>query len=177
MLICFIASFTVDNNPNVFAEDSSNCTKMSGFLIRVDVYGAMQKRYVFFNNEFLVYQMEVNSTKIKGAIDLSNVNSTVNGFKILLTAVSGQTGTKNEELHAEDNKTALKWLKVINERKKWILGKLSTVDVNLDDIRTSQTFSEEITVSSGNITAASVSIVASVSPTEGRTKVLYNLCF
>lgn len=82
-------------------------------------HGVWQKRYFYFNNEFLVYKKESSSpaSDIKGVIDINGV-ATVNQVDKDIDIT--MTGGEIFSIRGSDTKDAKKWLSLINERISWL---------------------------------------------------------
>ena len=60
---------------SVTGDELSSCTPYAALLSKQNPYGIWQKRFVYLNNEFLVYKEAENKPEIKGAVDLNKAKS------------------------------------------------------------------------------------------------------
>jgi hypothetical protein len=64
-----------DYKSTVFSADISGCSYFSGLYSKQNKYGIWQERYIYLNNEFLIYKEAEKVEELKGAIDLTLAKS------------------------------------------------------------------------------------------------------
>ena len=61
-----------DFKSTVFSADISHCPDLRGMFAKQNNMGLWQQRFMYLNNEFLVYKESEKSEELKGAVDLSD---------------------------------------------------------------------------------------------------------
>mmetsp|Transcript_2780 Transcript_2780/g.4185 ORF Transcript_2780/g.4185 Transcript_2780/m.4185 type:complete len:1583 (-) Transcript_2780:264-5012(-) len=112
----------------VFSTDTSGCIALGGILSKKNSHGYWQKRYFYFNNEFLIYKKDKGSSDIKGVIDLGELakyNSCGRGELSLV-----MKGGEVLDLKGSDEYEIAQWIAAIEERMQWVEKDLEIINAS-----------------------------------------------